>query len=282
MWTLALALCFVPAAVQDPATERPAFVQEGEPVDRALDALAQALQAHSAPRPAFEALIEALEAEAKAHASEARAQTLRDRLRAVVEELRSRAEAGLFDADALARLREDVLDARAERALAWLEERAVARHATRAEFERVGALLEARLARATEQPDADGNSRERWKKLVADVQARQDAGGATAADFVALREELVASRLERALAWLEQKALARGATRVDFARVRAALEDRAAAAGAVGGGDELERLQKALAKLEERALNAEITRDEFREVAQKLIGKAREAGATRR
>jgi hypothetical protein len=102
------------------------------------------------------------------------------------------------------------------------------------------------------------------------------------ADFASLRDELIASRLERALGWLEERALARSASRVDFARVRAALEDRAAALDAAGRANgDLDRLQKALAKLEERALNGDVTREEFRSVAEKLIGKAREAGVTR-
>lgn len=282
MWNIALAVLLVPVTPQEAATETPAYVREAEPVDRALGALAAALESGASPRPAFQALTAALEAEARAHAGDARAQTLRERLTAQIEELERRAEAALFDAQSLARLNEDLLDARSERALAWLEERAVARKATRADFERVAALFDARLASAQGAADAHVESRARWKKLFEDLASRQDAGGASVADFASLRDELIASRLERALAWLEERALGRTSSRADFARVRAALEDRAAAAGAAAAPDELERLQKALAKLEERAQNAEVTREEFRAVAQKLIGKAREAAAAQR
>lgn len=284
MWTLALVFALGFTNPQDAVpTEPVAIAKEAAEIDRALEALDAAVRAHTSPRPALDALAAALETDARAHASDARVQAWKTRLVATVEDMQQRAEADLFDADSLARVREDVLESRAERALAWLEERARARQATRAEFDYAASLFAARLARAQGDGQAETAARERWNKFVADARTHHESGGASPADFATLREELIASRLERSLGWLEERALARSSTRSDFARVKAALEDRAAAASGGGpGSDELQRLQNALAKLQERAQSGAITREDFKSIAEKLIGKAREAGAPRR
>ncbi|MCK6449181.1 MAG: hypothetical protein L6Q99_22520 [Planctomycetes bacterium] len=284
LFTLALLCLAQPVVVeaQDPTAKAPAYVTAAEPVDRALQGLASAVASHASLRPAFEALRSALEAEARAHVDDARATELKDRLLAIVDDFANRAESSLFDADACARLAEDVLDARAERAIAWLESCAAERRPTRAQFDAVAKLFESRLERAHSTPEEEAAGRERWRTFAEALRSRVDGNATTAADFSELRAELVASRLERALGWLEARALARSASRLDYTRVRSALEDRAKLAGASFAPEELERLQNALTKLEERAQAADITREEFRAVATKLIGKAREAASSRR
>jgi hypothetical protein len=170
MWTLALVLWLAPASIQAPAAERSSIAVEEDGLDAALEALTQAVDSHASTRAAFDALTAALEAQARAHVSEVRPAVLRERLGSVIEELKRRAEASLLDRDSVARLREDVLDSRAERALAWLEERARDRHATRADYEYVAQAFETRLARAQGDAEVETSLRERWRKWFAEVQ----------------------------------------------------------------------------------------------------------------
>lgn len=199
-------------------------------------------------------------------------------------------------------------DARLARAIEELERKALARGATREDFTQVRTMWEQRLA-ATEPnlPAAEAASlKQKVGRAMADLEQRAAAGGATREEFSQLRRALLAraraangttaptaedagleARFAQALDELEAQALARAATREQFAAVReqlAARARRAAAAEGVAGAEadlrtaELARqLEAALNRLEERALAGQATREEFLELRGMFVARARRA-----
>ena len=203
-------------------------------------------------------------------------------------------------------------DARLARAIEELERKALARGATREEFVQVRTMWEQRLA-ATEPNLPAGEAatlKQKVGRALADLENKAAAGGATREEFAQLRQALLTraraaatpaaapvvddagleARFAQALDELETKALARGATREQFAAVREQLAARARRAAAAEGatGAELDtrtaelarQLEAALNRLEERALAGEATRAEFLELRGLLVARARRAAGT--
>lgn len=200
-------------------------------------------------------------------------------------------------------------DARLARAIEDLERKALARGATREDFTQVRTMWEQRLA-ATEPdlPAAEAAGlKQKVGRALADLETKAAAGGATREEFAQLRQALLTraraaaaaaaapaadeaaleARFAQALDDLEAKALARQATREQFAAVRdqlVARARRAASAEGATGADadartaELARqLEAAINRLEERAQNGQVTREEFLELRGMLVARARRA-----
>ncbi len=200
------------------------------------------------------------------------------------------------------------LDSRFEQALADLERKAAARGASREDFHRVRNLWEERwkasgAADAAPTPD-EVDLAARFRRAIDALEQRAATQGLGREEFTALRDAWVArarlaaaartpapdadpleARFERALADLERKALARGASREDFVRVRSLWEERARAAQGGGaaepGSVDLDaRFQRALAALEQRALAGQVTRADFEALRAMWIARARRAAGT--
>ncbi len=152
------------------------------------------------------------------------------------------------------------LDARIERALSDLQDRAAGRGAVRADFDRVRALWNERLTLVRGLGDASSATAElgaRFLRALDGLEARARAGSVARGEFVGLRaawdarsrrvvtpEEpkagapsaraddraagpTIETRFERGLAEVEAKVFARVATRADWAALRELVPDRA-------------------------------------------------------
>jgi hypothetical protein len=141
-------------------------------------------------------------------------------------------------------------DAQIEQALAELESKSVAREATRADFARVRDLWTERSSAVQREGPAGAPPDPvvaRFARALDALEARARAGAVTRADFADLRAAWAArarravidkkpaenapasieARFDQALAELEAKAFARGATRADWQRVKDLLVERA-------------------------------------------------------
>ncbi len=281
-WLVAAPAHTTPAIRTSLQTPENALEEHEARTERAFGALREHVKQKNATHTEFEALRTALREQAEAlEATHPRAKALRERLAAVIDELEERAKSAALEADVLERLHEDLIEARLDRALDWLQRQALKRDATRTDYERVARALGERAENAKAKDGDTGNERERFTKLVDDLEARGKTYVLAESDFAPLRAALIDARLNRAMAWLEDQAVARNASRADFERVSRLLAERAEAAKATepDAVEKTQRLQKALAKLEERAANAAITREEFQQLKDQLFKKAREAGA---
>lgn len=206
------------------------------------------------------------------------------------------------------------LEARLQRALDDLEKKAEARNATREDFQRVREAWEARAknaaseAPASARESAGADVAARLTRALDDLEKRTLAGEFSREQFVAMRQSMVSrarassgaqadpatpapieARFEDALATLEARALARGATREDFQRVKDLLVARARASwNAQNGAPGLEptdaqveeiaaKLQAALARLETATQNGTVGREDFAGLRNLLVHRAREA-----
>lgn len=202
-------------------------------------------------------------------------------------------------------------EARLARALEDLERKALARGATREDFTAVRTMWEERLA-AT-QPQTPPEELELLKtkvaRALADLETRAAEGKVTREEFTQLRQALLTraraaapqetaqketgqqpaeeaapgtpaleARFAQALEDLETKALARQATREQFAAVREQLVARARRAAKEGATNDttiIETQTQALERLETRALAGQVTREDFVEFRGLLAGRAR-------
>jgi hypothetical protein len=195
------------------------------------------------------------------------------------------------------------LEARLQRALDHLERQAVARQATREDFNVVRQAWEARLAATQAGGDeaAQATLRQKVGRALEDLERRARDGQATREEYAQLRQALLTrargaaapvapagegdasldARFAQALDELEAQALARQATREQFGAVRGMLSARARRAAKAEGLDDgaatelQQEYERALARLEERALAGEVTRAEFTELRGTLAARAR-------
>jgi hypothetical protein len=203
------------------------------------------------------------------------------------------------------------LDARLEIALDALEKKAEARNASREDFNQVRDMYIARAEAAKATAGTPGGAGEvdivaRFGRVLDELEKKAMAGEYSREEYQALRQSYIKrargavaekptpeaqpdpleARFEAALADLEQRALARNASREDFNRVREMLIARARlAAGGTAGDttpntqfDELkQKLEAALTQLENRANEGNVTREEFQALRNMLIKRARNA-----
>lgn len=206
------------------------------------------------------------------------------------------------------------VEARLQRALDDLEKKAEARNASREDFQRVRDAWEARAKSAAPgaaAPTAEAGAVDvaaRFSRALDDLENRAQAGEFSREEFAALRQSMasraraavgakpessspapIEARFDEALATLESRALARGATREDFQRVKDLLVARARAAWTVQNGvagveptdaqvEEIAaKYRAALARLETATQNGTVTREEFTALRDVLAHRARGA-----
>jgi len=202
-------------------------------------------------------------------------------------------------------------EARLGRALEDLERKALARGATREDFTAVRTMWEERLAATQPQtpPEELALLKTKVARALADLETRAAEGKVTREEFTQLRQALLTraraaapqetaqketgqqpaeeaapatpaleARFAQALEDLETKALARQATREQFAAVREQLVARARRAAKEGAANDttiIEAQTQALERLETRALAGQVTREDFVEFRGLLAGRAR-------
>ncbi len=190
-------------------------------------------------------------------------------------------------------------EARLGRALEDLERKALARGATREDFTAVRTMWEERLAATQPQtpPEELALLKAKVARALADLETRAAEGKVTREEFTQLRQALLTraraaapqetaqketgqqpaeeaapatpaleARFAQALEDLETKALARQATREQFAAVREQLVARARRAAKEGAANDttiIEAQTQALERLETRALAGQVTREDF-------------------
>jgi len=148
----------------------------------------------------------------------------RERLNRAMADLEARcARAKMAIGDTM-RLKTQVIDARLDLELRLLWKEAIKRDATREEFDRVADLLRHRAEVAKEPPDISQRVNDMLDKLM---QKAKDSGTLTTMEMSVFEDENVKARLDRALAWLEELAVERNATREQFLRVKDLMDDRA-------------------------------------------------------
>lgn len=203
-----------PVAAQDSVVAEPVVASEPEPFDPSeevreslerLDHLVQLGQDLEAELVSLKVIVSVDPAPAQ----------LRARLVRYVDELIERARRAWVDERDLAELRRKFAEARVDRALDHLEDRARAGGWTAAQFERVLADWIARGRAYVDAPDPEAFR----VRLVAALE-RASAGARTWADIVSvLRGELLDHRIEDALALLRQRVADGSMTDDDLARV---------------------------------------------------------------
>jgi hypothetical protein len=202
-------------------------------------------------------------------------------------------------------------EARLGRALEDLERKALARGATREDFTAVRTMWEERLAATQPQtpPEELALLKAKVARALADLETRAAEGKVTREEFTQLRQALLTraraaapqetaqketgqqpaqeaapatpaleARFAQALEDLETKALARQATREQFAAVREQLVARARRAAKEGAANDttiIEAQTQALERLETRALAGQVTREDFVAFRGLLAGRTR-------
>jgi hypothetical protein len=151
-------------------------------------------------------------------------EVMRKRLQRAISDLMARAELAKLRTIEMLRLRAMVIDVRLDRDLRMLWKQALAREATREDFQRMVDLLNHR-AKAAMQPD---DITQRLNTALDNLMKKAQGGGTlTVLEMSGFQDEMVKARLDRALAWLEEMALERDATREQFLYVKDLMTDRA-------------------------------------------------------
>jgi hypothetical protein len=227
------ALAFVGAA---PALARPlpvaAAVQTDEEVDQALERLQKAARERGVTPEVYERWRNALIARARAgrtanpgmsdHAA---------RLEAIAKELDERIGRNEATDQDFDRAREATLEERIDRAVAEIQRAVLAGRIAREDFDRALSLLRRKVEvakRVNDQTPYRGEGIEALLVEIRDTSERTEE--LTRRQFAMLQETILRTRLEAALADLERQARARGASRAQYERWKAALTDWAATA----------------------------------------------------
>lgn len=169
------------------------------------------------------------------------------------------------------------LKTKVARALADLETRAAEGKVTREEFTQLRQALLTRARAAATKGDAATAQPEVTKPAVPQETAQKETGQQPAEEAAPAAPALEA-RFAQALEDLETKALARQATREQFAAVREQLVARARRAAKEGAANDttiIEAQTQALERLETRALAGQVTREDFVAFRGLLAGRTR-------
>ena len=200
----------------------------------------------------------------------------RARLERAIEDLTRRAKAASLELEDFWKLEGMIIDAKCCSEVRKLWRAAKGRDATRAQFEYVANLLEERADAAKEHPDLRKLLQDGIKKLMRMYLAGEALPLAQTTTF---DDVMVRSMLDRAIDWLEDKAVERKATREQFEYVRDLMKDRAR----IWSEDLefqalVERVEAEIDRLLERALASQaITRDEFLKLRELCLSRARRA-----
>ena len=148
----------------------------------------------------------------------------KERLARAIADLTERAKnANLYLQD-FWKMRAMIIDCKCNTEMRILWKKAKNRDATRAQFEYVASLIHERGDAAKEHPDLRQMLQDEINKLMRKYLAGEDV---TAMEFNFFADDAARSLLDRAVAWLEDMAVARHATREQFEYVRDLMKDRA-------------------------------------------------------
>jgi hypothetical protein len=204
------------------------------------------------------------------------ASTQRARLERAIDDLTRRAKNAQLELQDFWKIEGMIIDAKCCSEVRKLWRAAKGRNATRAQFEYVASLLEERAEAAKEHPDLRQLLQDGIKKLMRMYLAGEALPLAQTNTF---DDAMVRSMLDRAVDWLEDKAVERKATREQFEYVRDLMKDRAR----IWSEDLefqalVERVEAELDRLLDRALSSQaITRDEFMKLRELCLTRARRA-----
>jgi hypothetical protein len=200
----------------------------------------------------------------------------RERLQRAIADLEARcANAKMQLADTM-RLKAQIIDARCDVELRILWKRAVNGDASRADFERVAELLRHRAEVAQQPPDLSRKVQEALDNLM---MRAKEAGVLTALELSIFEDQVVQLRLDRALAWLEELAIERNATREQFLRIKDLMDDRARLwAKDLEFQALVERIHEQVDQMMDRALRSGVVdRSEFERLRTECMTRARAA-----
>lgn len=177
-------------------------------------------------------------------------------------------------------LEQEVMDSRVDRAVRELRRRALARGASRADFQNARNIL---LRQAEKAKNADEQRQYFGNVTTAMIdELASKADSLTAQQLDRLHDAMVDDRLDRALHQLARRANARGASRADFQRASDILERRSERAKAANDQQEIDllrALRERLKKLEERAQAGEWPREEYAAARSSIMVRARAASS---
>jgi hypothetical protein len=203
-------------------------------------------------------------------------QVKRERLERALDDLIERAKNAQIILEDFWRLQAMIIDAKCCTEVRILWKQAKNRDATRRQFEYVATLLEERAAAAKEHPDLRQMVQEQIDKLM-----KKYLGGENLSEpeMLIFDDEMVRSLLDRALAWLEDMAVSRHATREQFLYVKDLMTDRARKFSEDAEWRALmERVNAELERLMNRDLaTAGFGRDDFLKLREMCMTKARAA-----
>jgi hypothetical protein len=199
----------------------------------------------------------------------------RERLLRAIDDLIARAEYAKLHMTDTMRMKAMVIDVRLDRDLRILWQLAKDREATREQFMLVVDTLRHRAEVAKQPPDITAGLNEALDKLM---EKAKETGLIVPLELAVFDDQLVKSRLDRALAWLEECACARVASREQFLYVKDLMTDRAR----IWSEDlefqaHVEFVKEQIDRLMDRALMAEVTRDEFVRLREYCMVRARAA-----
>ena len=145
-------------------------------------------------------------------------------LRTAIQDFAERAEAGFYTRADVLSLEVATVDAKLDRAIAWLQGHAVERGATREQYDHVLLQLELRAELVMPGNGLAESMRTRWIELMDSVRTRAITATRALQQF---QFELVRDRYQRAVGRLILHARARAATRAQYAHVQGLWSQRA-------------------------------------------------------
>lgn len=197
----------------------------------------------------------------------------RKRLDRAMEDLLNRCNRAKLVMGDTARLKAMIIDARVDRYLRLLWKEAVKRGATREQFNEIVTLLRHRAEVASQPTDISKRVHNAMMELM---EKAKEGGTLTMLEMSSFEDELVKARLDRAIAWLEDAAVERNATREQFLYVRDLLTARARIwQKDIEFQNLVNELKRELEQLNERAMNAGLTRAEFMRFRERCLSRAR-------
>jgi hypothetical protein len=201
--------------------------------------------------------------------------TKKEQLQRAIDDLIERAQNAAIYMEDFWRMRAKIIDAECSTAIRILWKKAKNRDATRTEFEYVADLLRQRADEAKEAPDLRAMLQKEIEKLM-----NRYIGGEKIAqvDMSMFDDEAIRSMLDRSIAWLEDMAVKRHATREQFTYVRDLFRDRAR----IWSEDvEFQTLLRRVEAEIDRLMNRDLTsasfgRDDFLKLREMVLKKARD------
>jgi hypothetical protein len=204
------------------------------------------------------------------------AQDKRERLQRAIDDLIERAKHASLILEDFWRLQAMIIDAKCCTAIRQLWVEAKERKATREQFERMCELLRQRADAAKEHPDLRQMLQNEINKLMKRYLASEKIADI---EYTLVDDETIRVLLDRGLAWLEDMAVKRHATREQFLYVKDLMMDRARKFSEdVEWRGLMQRVDAELERLMNRDLSTSgFSREDFAKLREMCMTKARAA-----